>query len=374
MLFALSFMEIQENVSLLSYNTFQVECTARYFVEVESVQQLQELIQTDIFQNNRHLVLGWWSNILLTSPNFDGIVIKNSILWKEIIAQDDTSVTIKVGWWENRNDFVERTLDRWYCWLENLISIPWSVGAAPMQNIWAYWVEVKSTIDRVEAISMSLNNGINLENLGLGGLISLTNEACQFAYRSSIFKTDLKNNVFITHVIFKLPTYNPATYQPDISYGAIQKQLEEQHIQDPTPQQVASIVASIRASKLPDLTKIWTAGSFFKNPIVEQEVYNNLKEQYNNLVAFPIQDESCLNSQFSILDSPVKLSAGQLIDLTGLKWITHWSVGTYNNHALVLVNHGWWTWTDIQQLASYIQEKVELKFWLFLEPEVNYIR
>ena len=355
-------MHTQENVSLLSYNTLQVECIARYFVEIATISELQKLVTIDIFKNHDHLIIGWWSNILLTSSHYDGIVIKNNILGKEIIEEDDETVTIKVGAGENWNTFVEWTLEQWYCWLENLISIPWSVGAAPMQNIWAYGVEAKSSIQDVELIELEAWE-----------LKSISNNECDFWYRSSIFKAELKNKVFISHVTFALSKYSAESYEPNITYGAIQEQLEKQWIQQPTPKQVADIVRNIRASKLPDRTKIWTAGSFFKNPIIEQDLYEQLKKNYPNLITFPVEDTNSLKSEIGNRKSKVKLSAGQLIDLTGLKWLTQWNVGTYKNHALILVNHGWGTWTQIEQLAKHIQEKVFKKFGVQLEPEVNYV-
>ena len=221
-----------------------------------------------------------------------------------------------------------------------------------------------------------------------GGLFSLTNSQCYFSYRSSLFKTDLKDQTFITHVTFKLKKYRPTTYTPTISYWAIQDQLEKQWYtfkKSPnerpslwkeglredfiTPKLLAQTISKIRSSKLPDRTKLGTAGSFFKNPIVSQEKYNNLQKKFPTITWFSIPSPLWKGERGGFM----KLSAWQLIDLSWLKGITQWNVGTYQNHALVLVHHGWGTGQELVKLATHIQTKVYDTFGIQLEPEVNYI-
>ena len=446
-------MNIQENVNLQPYNTFHLECIADHFVEITKIEDFHELMQTQIFQDNPRLILGWGSNILLSSERFEGLVIMNNILGKEIIEQDDTSITIQVWAGENRNDFVRRSIEQGYSGIENLVSIPWSVGAAPIQNIWAYGVEAKSVITNVKAIMIPPVKGVDTPKWNgevSGGLesevskprlqsdlVKLSNSQCNFSYRSSIFKTELKDQTFITHVVFKLQKYNQDSYIPTISYGAIRDKLSEKSpliqgewrsqrvcpgakgdlggFENLDPHLLATTIADIRASKLPDRTKIWTAWSFFKNPIVSQEIFDKLQSQFPNLKWFPTNipfnkhrhpvypERSVFSGERNewmqwtnvVEGSPestnlkhniesevskprlqsdlVKLSAGQLIDLSWLKGITKWKVGTYQNHALVLVNHGWGTGKELTALAKHIQDTVRDTFGIMIEPEVNYV-
>lgn len=340
-------MKIQKNIDLLPYNTFHLSCKATYFVEINNINDLQELIPHEIFSSSPHLILGGGSNILLTNATYDWLAIKNKILWKKIREEKDTEVYIQVGSWENWNEFVLWSIEQWYTGIENLVSIPWNVGAAPMQNIWAYGVEVGEVITEVTYVA-----------LNTWKTHSISAKDCMFWYRDSIFKQTLKDTMCITHVTFCLQKYISETYIPKISYGAIQHTLQEyKHI---TPHLVATTIAAIRAEKLPDRTKIWTAGSFFKNPIVSNAQFEELQKNYPEIVWYPHEGQ-------------IKLSAGQLIDLSGLKWITKDTVGTYKNHALVLVHYGWGTWKDIVDLSKHIQEKVYTIFSISIDPEVNFI-
>jgi len=338
---------IQNDISLLPYNTFAVDCLAKEFCCVTKKEDILSLItDTRLSEHTHFLILWWWSNILFTQSTFDGLVIKNEILWKEVLAETDDSVTIRVWAGENRDEFVQWALEQGYCWLENLISIPWSVWAAPMQNIWAYGKEVKEFIHSVEAIQ--LNNGKT---------ITLSNKECAFDYRDSIFKQDLKGKVIITAVTFVLPKYNQH-YIPTLTYWAIKDSLWDQ---DPTPSNIAKIIAEIRAKKLPDRSRIGTAWSFFKNPILETATAEKILHDHPQLVSYDAWPWL------------TKLSAWQLIDQSWLKWITQWAVGTYKNHALVLVNHWGWTGEEIAALATHIQEKVYETFGVTIRPEVNFI-
>lgn len=338
---------IQHNISLLPYNTFQIDCVAQDFCAVKTPKDIQELISQWVLNaSNTVLILWGGSNILLMEETFDGLVIKNEILWREIIEETDTTVTVKIWAGENRNDIVHRAIGQGRAGCENLVSIPWSVWAAPMQNIGAYWIEVASLIDTVEAIDRTT-----------WALITITNEQCQFGYRDSIFKQALKDTVIITAVTFTFTKWSP-DYEPILSYGAVATQLTGK---EPTPQAIASAVAAIRAEKLPDWKTIGTAGSFFKNPIIDNDTAQAVLQKHPDLVTFDAWPWQ------------TKFSAGQLIDQAWCKGITQWSVGTYQNHALVLVNHGWGTGQELVALAKQIQSTVLEQFGIMLEPEVQLI-
>ncbi len=359
-------MVILEHVNLQSYNTFQISCIARYFCEVTSTQDILELMKSDVYSKNKKLFLWWGSNILLTKPTFDWLVIKNNIVQKDVAKTfvPEDFVTIKVWGGENRNNFVERTIDQWYCWLENLISIPGSVWAAPLQNIWAYGLEVEKYIVNVHGVDLTTWVEVILEH-----------GDCEFWYRDSIFKRKLKHKYFITKVVFRLPVYNPETYSPIITYGGVKKYLEENHTDSSqqviSPRYIADAIAHIRASKLPDRSKIGTAWSFFKNPFVHQNTFKKLKKKFPELVWYPGQEIYYPGGIQK--EKLVKLSAGQLIDLAWFKWYTTWNVWTYKKHALVLINTWGGTWLEIELLAREIQDTVFDTFWIVITPEVNYV-
>lgn len=395
-------MNIQENISLKPYNTFQIDCIAKYFVEISKITDLQELIQTKVFQDNKRFILWWGANILLTEEHFDGLTIKNNILGKEIIEEDEIFITIKVWGGENRDDFVWWIIDQGYCGIENLVSIPGSIGASPMQNIWAYGVEVWSCIESVSCRTLSpligtlQNNTKQIKPLKWWALLELKKNECIFWYRTSIFKQELKDKVFITHVTFKLKKYTSKTYNPNIEYKAIQEKLIERTpspseavatkgiLDVPsgrdllTPKTIATIISEIRSSKLPNRRELGTAGSFFKNPIIPGSQFQELQKKFPSLKWRPsdVPSDKGVDSSEQRKDLSggfVKLFAWQLIDLTWLKNLTRGNVGIYKKHALILVNHGWGTGQDIVKLAKHIQEQVFKKFWVQLSPEVNYI-
>jgi UDP-N-acetylmuramate dehydrogenase len=267
-------MNLTTDTNLLPYNTFQFSCHTRYFCEITSNQDRQELITTQEFQSNPHLIIWWGSNILLTQDFFDGIVIKNSIMGREIVNHDNEHIYIRCGAGENRNDIVLRTIAQGRSGLENLVSIPGTIGAAPIQNIGAYGVEAKDVITHVEYSDLK------------GNIYTLTNNECQFGYRDSIFKGELKGQYCISSVTIQLKIYIPSLYRPQIHYGAISWHLQHlgKDLTTITPRDVAEAVAYIRASKLPDRTIIGTAGSFFKNPVISESQYLALKEQFPDLV------------------------------------------------------------------------------------------
>lgn len=342
-------MEILTNVSLLPYNTFQINAKTEFFVELFKSQDVLDLIETEEFKNNKFFILWWWSNILLTK-DYDGLTIKNSIPGKKIIKESDEYVWIKAGAGEDWPKFVKWCVEQDFGGIENLSLVPGSIGASPVQNIWAYGTEAKDIIDEVVWINLETKQEQTLKN-----------SECNFAYRNSIFKNELKNKFIITHVIYKLT--KPWHHKLNLNYRDIQNKLEKMHLdaEDMEVQDISEIIVDIREGKLPDWTQTGTAGSFFKNPVVSKEEFDKLKQEHEEILGFDFEDK-------------IKLSAGQLIQLSGLKWVQKWNVWTYQNHALILVNNGKWSGGEVVKLAEEIQETVYNKFGVKLEPEVNYIK
>ncbi len=392
-----SLIMFKKDISLLPYNTFHFDCTAKYFIEISKISELDELIHTDIFAKNKRLILWWWANILLTEETFDGLVIKNNIIGKEIIKETENYSIIKVWAGENRDDFVWRTIKQWYCGLENLVSIPWSVWAAPMQNIWAYGVEVWLCIESVSSMILNKNIGqvqqdtTTLKPIKIWSLFSLNKKQCTFWYRDSIFKKALKDSVIITHVTFRLEKYKPKTYKPNIKYGAIQEKLsinipssergsrEEFNIEGLSPHRIATAISEIRASKLPDWHTLWTAGSFFKNPLITEKQFQELQKKFPELKWYIVSHPRLMTPKEEWLGEEmggreIKLSAWQLIELVIWKKYKIWQVGTYEKHALVLVHHWGGKGKDIVALSTEIQKRVKENFWLDISPEVNFVK
>lgn len=339
-------MQILENIQLQNYNTFKVPSIARYFCDVKTVWELDELINSEVFQSNKIYFLWQWANTIFID-NYDGLVVKISILWKEILQDDDDYILLKVWAWEIWMDFVLRCAQNNFAWMENLAYIPSSVWATAVQNIWAYGVEAKDIIYQVEWI-----------NLLTWKKEVLDNSDCEFWYRDSIFKSKLKDKFLVTSVIYKLKKFIK-WYPFNCEYSWILEKMWELwfKLEDISLADFVRVITEIRKSKLPDWEEIGTAWSFFKNPIVSQDIRENLSKEYINLKWFPWKDW-------------VKLSAWQLIDLCGLKWKSNWKVWTYSNHALVLVNEWGAVWSDVVSFCDDIQKSVSNKFWVKLEPEV----
>ncbi len=333
---------IKQNISLKSYNTFGIDVNASQFVEITESSQLKTVLYNNAYPI---LILGGGSNILLTQ-NFDGLVVKNNIKGIEKIIEDDNSVVLKVGAGEIWHQFVIYCIEHEYCGIENLSLIPGCVGASPMQNIGAYGVEVKDVITSVEAI--------NLKDFSIR---KFTNTECEFGYRSSIFKTTEKGNYFITSVSFKL-SKSPKL---NTSYGAIEGELARLGISNPTTKDVSNAVINIRQSKLPNPEEIGNSGSFFKNPVVAEQLKSEIEKKYPELPCYPQNDGT------------YKIAAGWLIEKCGWKGKRIDNYGVHDKQALVLVNHGGATGSDIFQLSEDIISSVENNFGITLEREVNII-
>lgn len=341
-------MDVQENASLKAYNTFGVDVEARRFVEVNSEADLQAVIPL-LSEEENILILGGGSNVLFTK-NFEGLVIRMNLGGIYIQEEDDEHVLVKAYSGENWHDFVTWTLQRDFGGLENLSLIPGNVGAAPMQNIGAYGVEVKDTIETVEALEIET-----------GEIITFTNEECEFGYRDSIFKRHAKGKFLITAVTFRL-TKEPVL---NLEYGAIGSTLDSWGIDEPDIHDVSRAVIYIRQSKLPDPVEIGNGGSFFKNPIIEKDSFKSLQKEYPEMPFYEVESGGGAKGQ------SYKIPAGWLIEQCGWKGKRVGECGVHEHQALVLVNYGNATGAEIYALAEEIMQSVEDQFGITLQTEVN---
>lgn len=337
--------EIKEDFSLYSFNTFHLESRARYFTEVNSIDQVNDLIVSGLLTENQLLLLGGGSNLLFTG-NFKGIVVHIVNKGIQVISRSEDTVVVKASAGENWHEFVTYCVNQGFGGLENLSLIPGNVGSSPIQNIGAYGVEVKDCIQSLEAI-----------DLQTGELKVFAAEDCAFGYRDSIFKHDLKGQFAIWTVTFELKLN--ATVQLD--YGAIKQELAVIGINNPGIADVSNAVCSIRRSKLPDPELLGNAGSFFNNPTVEQKFADKLLETFPRMVYYPLGDEK------------VKLAAGWLIEQCGWKGFREGDAGVHQSQALVLVNYGNATGSNMLTLAHRVQNSVYERFGVKLEMEVNVI-
>jgi UDP-N-acetylmuramate dehydrogenase len=335
---------IHENYSLKNLNTFKIDVRSRYLSEVNSLQDIYNIIDDKIFKKNKHLVLGGGSNVLFTK-DFDGLTILNRLKGIEVVNEDANHIYVKGNAGEIWHLFVLHCVNNNWGGLENLSLIPGCVGAAPMQNIGAYGVEIKDTFYQLEAIEIATQK-----------LVTFNKSDCEFGYRESIFKNKAKNQYIITSVTFKLdksPRFNT-------SYGAIEQELEKMKVTELTIKNISQAVINIRKSKLPDPNQIGNAGSFFKNPVISYNQFNHLKEKYPQIVSYPA-------------DNGVKIAAGWLIEQCGWKGFREKDYGVHQNQALVLVNYGSATGTEIYQLSEQIIQSIKDNFGITLEREVNII-
>ena len=333
---------ILNNYSLKNHNTFGVAAKAKYFANFSSEDELAELLKDDICKTEPLFILGAGSNILLTQ-DFNGLVLANNIKGIKIITEDEKSTSIAVGAGEVWHDFVLWSIQKNLSGIENLALIPGLVGASPMQNIGAYGIEVKDIITKVSYIEIESGNKK-----------SLTNSECNFSYRNSIFKDELKGKVVITEVVYKLSK----TPLNNTKYGAITDELKRLN-KEPSPESIAQAVINIRSSKLPDPKVLGNSGSFFKNPIIETTQFEKLQKDFPEMVGYRISE------------TQTKIAAGWLIDNAGLKGCREADAGVHKNQALVLVNYGNASGSEIINLAKEIQEVVKEKYGIQIEPEVN---
>lgn len=345
-------MDISENYSLKKLNTFGIDASARYYCDFSSIDEVCQLLSESKFTNSNKLILGGGSNLLFTK-DFDGIVLKNNLKGIELVKEDADHYFVRSAGGEVWHELVMYCIANNYAGLENLSLIPGNVGASPMQNIGAYGAEIKDTFYELEALHIRDKT-----------IHTFNNAQCKFGYRESVFKGELKDQFIITSVTFKLhkkPVFNT-------SYGAIEKELEVMEIKELSIKAISDAVCAIRRSKLPNPAEIGNAGSFFKNPEVNRSKYEALKNEFPNIVAYPIAP-----SLVGRVGEGYKLAAGWLIEQSGWKGQRFGDAGVHKLQALVLVNYGNAKGMEIFELSQKIIESVKEKFGVELVREVNII-
>ncbi|MFD1142110.1 UDP-N-acetylmuramate dehydrogenase [Larkinella insperata] len=340
-------LDIQSHVSLKPYNTFGIDAKARYWVEIQTEEQLKTLFQLTEYLTVPKLVLGGGSNLLFTR-DFDGLAIKIAIPGIEVVREDESHVYVKAGAGVNWHQLVMHCVENGYAGIENLALIPGTTGAAPMQNIGAYGVEIEQVFDQLEAVAIQT-----------GETRVFSHAECRFGYRESIFKHEAKGKYIISSVTLRL-NKQPVFH---VEYGAIRETLAEMGVLEDqlSIEAISKAVIHIRQSKLPNPAEIGNAGSFFKNPEVSKGQFEELKTTHPTMPGYPTGDLT------------VKVPAGWLIEQCGWKGKQIGHAGVHAKQALVLVNLGGATGAEILNLAQKVQQSVEENFGIRLNPEVNII-
>ncbi len=343
------------NKSLLECNTMGFDIIAKNFYEFNSLNDIDLFVKNNIYGNDRTLILGGGSNILFQNEYFDGTVVHSNLKGISVFYPDlgtlrlgDSAaqkVTVRCMSGEVWKDLVDFTVENGLYGLENLVDIPGSVGASPVQNIGAYGVEVKDCIEYVHTID--LTNGER---------VTFKNEDCQFAYRDSIFKKEDHKKYFIVAIDFKLRKNG----ELKLDYGNVKEYLLKKNILSPTLSDVAKAIKAIREEKLPEVGVVGSVGSFFQNPIINSDVFQKIKENYPDVPSYPN-------------DKGIKIPAGWLIDKAGWKGYKENHVGVWDKQALVLVHYGGGKPKEILDLMKKIQESIKEKFNIEIKPEVNII-
>lgn len=338
-------MEIQENKSLKTYNTFGIDVKAKHFFEVNTIEELQQVLTLTEYPNR--FVISGGSNMLLTQ-DLDALVLHINLKGKFVLSEDEHFVHLKSMAGENWHELVMWTLDRGYGGLENLSLIPGNIGTAPIQNIGAYGVELKDSFVSCEAIEIATQQ-----------LVTFTNSECNFGYRDSIFKKESKGKYIITSVTLRL---TKREHKKNTSYGAIEAKLQEKGILDPTIKNISEAVIAIRQEKLPDPKVLGNSGSFFKNPVIDAQSFREFIEKHPEA------------PHYKVSENEYKIPAGWLIEQCGFKGKRFGDAGVHKNQALVLVNYGNATGEEILELAHRIMNKVKNQFGICITPEVNIIK
>lgn len=337
-------MEILNDFSLKNHNTFGIEAKAKQFVAVHSVSELKTILEQN--KNQKKFILGGGSNMLLTK-NIEALVIHIDLKGKKILKEDADFVWIESQAGENWHEFVLWNIEKNFGGLENMSLIPGNVGTTPVQNIGAYGVEMKDTFVSCEAIHIESQE-----------MRTFTKEECNFGYRESIFKNEVKDQYIITSVVFKLTKQN---HKINISYGDITAELAKNNITTPGLKDVSNAVIAIRKSKLPDPAELGNSGSFFKNPILLKSDFEKIHQKFPEMRFFDISE------------TEVKVPAGWLIEQAGLKGKRFGDAGIHKNQALVLVNYGNATGQEILDVSKTVQNTVFKTFGIHIEAEVNII-
>lgn len=335
-------MQIKEHISLKNYNTFGIDCSARQFVAVTTVDELKKVLLAS--EAKKRFILGGGSNMLLIN-DIDALVIHVNLKGISIVSEDENQVIVEVMAGENWHEFVLYCIENDYGGVENLSLIPGNVGTSPIQNIGAYGVELKDVFVSCEALEIASQTEK-----------TFSKSDCKFGYRDSIFKNEAKDQYIITSVRFQLTKKN---HTLSTSYGAIQQELAAQKIDRPTIKDVSNAVISIRQSKLPDPKQLGNSGSFFKNPVIDLDAFKTFRIEFPEAPFYEVSP-----TQF-------KIPAGWLIEKAGFKGKRFGDAGVHKNQALVLVNYGNATGEEIWELALKIQREVKEKFGIYITPEVN---
>ncbi|WP_075603602.1 UDP-N-acetylmuramate dehydrogenase [Saccharicrinis aurantiacus] len=333
---------ITNNISLKEYNTLNISVKTTYFAQPKTSQETIAVLKSDTAKNNSIFILGGGSNVLFKS-DFDGLVIHPCISDINILDENEDTIKVEVGAGVEWDSFVEWATNRNLYGIENLSLIPGNIGACPVQNIGAYGVEVKDVITSVQGIYLD-----SLESF------SLSNAACKFDYRNSVFKQELKNKTLITSVCFELRKKG----ELNLNYGSIQKDVEA--LGERSLLNARKAIIAVRNSKLPDPKEFGNVGSFFKNPIIDIAIAKDIFKKYPSAPSYEVSE------------SLVKIPAAWLIEQAGWKGKSIGNAAVHKNQALVLINsNGQATGTEILELAGAIVSDVEKKFGISLEKEVN---
>lgn len=338
-------MDIRKDISLKKYNTFGIDAKAKFFCEINSIADLKKALSLQGYPTL--FVLGGGSNMLITK-DLENLVLHINLMGIEVISENKDEALIKVSAGENWHNMVLWTLDHDYGGLENLSLIPGNTGTAPIQNIGAYGVELKDTFVSCDAMEIATQE-----------LKTFTKEECQFGYRDSYFKNEGLGKYIITSVSFKLTKRN---HKLNVDYGAIVSELQNSGITNPSIKDVSNAVIAIRKSKLPDPKELGNSGSFFKNPVVDKQQFDNFTKMNPNAPFY------------KVAENEFKIPAGWLIEQCGYKGKRFGDAGVHKNQALVLVNYGDASGAEIIDLAENIIDSVSQRFGIVISPEVNIIK
>lgn len=336
-------MNLKKLFSLKEYNTFNIDVKSVYSFFCESDSDIIEFSKSKTFKNNKILILGSGSNVLFVN-DFDGLVIHMQNKGIEKVKETDDHVYLRVAAGEVWDDLVAYCVNKDIGGIENLSLIPGTVGAGPVQNIGAYGVELKDVFFELEALERNSSE-----------IHMLDKNACKFGYRNSIFKNESKDQYIILNVTFKLTK----KHKLKLEYGTIKDELRT--VKEPSIKDVRNAVIKIRESKLPDPEDFPNAGSFFKNPVIPENEFYKLQKEYPQLVSYPAGE------------GKIKLAAGQLIDLCNWKGKRINGVGVFDKQALVIVNYGTDSGTDILEFSKKIRHSVFEKFEVEIDTEVTII-
>lgn len=336
-------MKIENDYSLHQYNTFHIEVKTKHFMEYNDEEELDRILRDEYFIECQKLHIGGGSNLLFLD-NYDGIILHSAIKGVSVLKEDDQTVYLRVGAAEPWDQCVAYAVSKGWGGIENLSHIPGETGAAAIQNIGAYGVEIKDCIAEIEAYEIKS-----------GKKRVFTKEDCNYGYRDSIFKKELLDQYIVTFVVLKLEK----SPKLNLSYGNLEEVLSKH--EKKTVQHVREAVITIRKEKLPDPEEVGNAGSFFMNPVIAQSHYDAIKKDYPSIPGYPTEDNG------------VKVPAGWLIEACGFKGKAYGSVGVYPKQALILVNLGEASGTEIAMLAEAIRSKILQQFEIEIIPEVRYV-